>query len=89
MFWKKAHDKVKNFASKFGVEYIRFGAKSLLGKYIFGWHGTHSNFSRSRWTKCEIDQMMPLKKKKGFTKKTSQKKRRQKKGRKKKRPYFF
>ena len=65
-FCKKVHEKVNIFASKFWVEYICFGAKSVLGKYTFGWHGTDGNLdspnSRLRWTKCQIDKMMRCKK---------------------------
>ena len=63
---KTAHENVKTFASKFWVEYICFGEKSVLGKYTFGWNGTDGNRdspnSRLRWTNCQIDKMMRCKK---------------------------
>ena len=83
---------MKNFSSKFCVEYICFGAKSVLGKYTFGWHETHGNFdipvSHLSWTNCQIDQMMPFKKRRGSQEKLSQKKE-EKKEHNKKAPLFL
>ena len=50
-----------------------------LNIYTFGWHGTHSNFkspiSRLKSTKCQIDQMMPFKKRRGSQEKPLSEKR--------------
>ena len=55
-FKKKGHEKVKTFASKFWVEYICFGAKSVLGKYTF-WLERHCWQPRQSQQSLKMDKL--------------------------------